>query len=59
MTPLQFSAVAWLGGGAVGAALSKKHRVAGFAFGAILVGAFADVVIEKYHPAYLPPSRAP
>lgn len=48
MTPFQFSATAWIGGGVVGAALSKQHRVIGAGLGAILTGAVSDVLIERY-----------
>jgi hypothetical protein len=47
MTPLQLSLLSWLAGGVAGAALSKRHRVAGFVCGAIVVGAVADVTIER------------
>lgn len=51
--------LAWLGGGVVGSALSKEHRVAGFALGAILVGAVSDKLIERYHPLYTGHERWP
>jgi hypothetical protein len=53
MTPFQMSLLSWLAGGVVGSALSKKHRVVGFALGAIAVGAVADVMIERRLP-YVP-----
>lgn len=49
--------LAWLGGGVVGAALAKEHRVAGFALGAIVIGAVSDKLIERYHPQYTGHSR--
>jgi hypothetical protein len=52
MTPRQLSILSWVGGGILGSALSKQHRVAGFIAGAIGVGAVADVVIERHHPWY-------
>lgn len=55
MTVFDTSSLFWLGGGVVGSVLSKKHRVAGFALGAILVGAIADKMIESYHPKYTGP----
>jgi hypothetical protein len=47
MTPLGTSILAWLGGGVAGAAISKRHRVAGFALGAVVVGVVADKLIER------------
>ncbi len=44
--------LAWLGGGIVGAVVAKEHRVAGFALGAIVIGAVSDKLIERYHPQY-------
>ena len=41
------SLLSWVGGGVVGATLSKKHRVAGFACGAIITGVIADKLIER------------
>ena len=52
MTPFQMSVLSWLGGGVAGAVVAKEHRVAGFALGAILVGAVSDKLIERDHPAY-------
>lgn len=52
MSPWDSSVLAWIGGGVVGVALSKEHRVAGFALGALLVGAISDKLIERYHPQY-------
>jgi hypothetical protein len=43
MSPFTLSVLAWLGGGVAGAMLSKEHRVAGFALGALVVGAVSDV----------------
>lgn len=54
MTPFQLSLLAWSSGGLAGAALSKKHRLAGAALGAVLVGAISDVLIERHHPWYTP-----
>ena len=51
--------LAWIGGGVVGAALAKEHRVAGFALGAILVGAVSDKLIERYHSQYTGHERWP
>jgi hypothetical protein len=48
MTPFQLSTTAWIGGGVIGAALSKQHRVLGAGLGAILTGAISDVLIERY-----------
>jgi hypothetical protein len=59
MTPWDASALAWIGGGVVGAAIAKKHRVAGFALGAILVGVISDKLIESYHPQYTGHERYP
>jgi hypothetical protein len=59
MSPWSASVLAWLGGGVVGAALSKEHRVAGFALGAIFVGAVSDKLIERYHPQYTGHERWP
>ena len=53
MTPFQMSVLSWLGGGVAGAVVAKQHRVAGFALGALVVGAVADVLIERRHPSYL------
>ena len=44
--------MAWIGGGVVGSVLAKEHRIAGFALGAIVVGAVSDKLIERYHPQY-------
>lgn len=52
MSPWDASVLAWIGGGIVGAALSKKHRLAGAALGSILVGVVGDKLIENYHPQY-------
>lgn len=57
MSPWSASVLAWLGGGVVGAALAKEHRVAGFALGAIVIGAVSDKLIERYHPQYTGHSR--
>ena len=50
--PWDSSVLAWLGGGIAGAVIAKNHRVAGFALGAVLVGAITDKLIESYHPQY-------
>jgi hypothetical protein len=52
MTPWNLSVLAWVGGGVIGAVVAKEHRIAGFALGAILVGAVSDKLIERYHPQY-------
>lgn len=52
MSPWSASVLAWLGGGIVGAVVAKEHRVAGFALGAIVIGAVSDKLIERYHPQY-------
>jgi hypothetical protein len=57
MTPLQLSLLSWVGGGFAGVALSRRHRVVGFAIGALVVGAVADVAIERHHPMYRAPVR--
>ncbi len=44
----QLSATAWIGGGIVGAVLSKQHRILGAGLGAILTGAISDVLIERH-----------
>jgi hypothetical protein len=51
------SVLCWVGGGVAGAALAKKHRVKGAVLGALLVGGFGDVLIERNDPNYtgLPP----
>jgi hypothetical protein len=59
MSPWDASVSAWIGGGVVGAVLAKKHRIAGFALGAILVGAVTDKLIERYHPRYTGHARYP
>ena len=41
------SLVAWGGGGIAGAAMSPRHRLAGGALGAILVGSVTDVLVER------------
>jgi len=51
------SLAAWIGGGALGAALSKEHRIAGAGLGAFLVGGFGDVLIER-HQKHLPMAGA-
>lgn len=48
MTPFEMSMAAWLGGGVVGAAVAKEHRVLGAGLGAILTGAISDVLIERH-----------
>lgn len=48
MTPFQLSTTAWIGGGVLGAALSKQHRILGAGLGAILTGAISDVLIDRY-----------
>lgn len=53
MTVFEKSLLAWVAGGVAGAALAKKHRVAGFAAGALIFGAVADVVIERHDPNYV------
>jgi hypothetical protein len=53
LTPYQFSKTLWIGGGVLGAVLSKQHRIAGAGLGAILIGALGDVLIER-HQANLP-----
>lgn len=55
LTPFQLSALAWIGGGITGAALSKDRRVTGAALGALLIGAISDKLIERYHPMYSGP----
>lgn len=57
MSPFALSMLSWLGGGVAGAVLSKKHPVAGFALGAIFVGAISDKLIESYHPQYTGSAR--
>jgi hypothetical protein len=52
MTPWDMSVMAWIGGGVVGAVVAKEHRIAGFALGAVVVGAVSDKLIESYHPLY-------
>ena len=42
------SLAAWSGGGIAGAVLAPKHRLAGGALGAILVGAITDKLIERH-----------
>jgi hypothetical protein len=41
------SLLAWGGGAATGAAYASNHRLAGAALGAMLIGAFSDVLIER------------
>jgi hypothetical protein len=53
LSPFQFSKTLWIGGGVLGATLSKQHRFAGAGLGAIMTGAFGDVLIER-HQAGLP-----
>jgi len=48
MSPRDLSVLAWGGGAVAGAALSKRHRIAGGALGAMLVGAVSDVLIERH-----------
>lgn len=52
MTPFETSMLAWIGGGTLGALVAKEHRVMGFVFGALVVGAVADKFIERNHPQY-------
>ena len=53
LSPFQFSTTLWIGGGVLGAVLSKQHRFAGAGLGAIMTGAVGDVLIER-HQAGLP-----
>lgn len=72
-SPFELSTAAWIGGGFIGtvagAAGKKDHRILGAIggglLGAILFGAFTDVLIERYyvpqwrarHPAIVPAAR--
>jgi hypothetical protein len=47
LDPFQFSTTLWIGGGVLGAVLSKQHRFAGAGLGAIMTGGFGDVLIER------------
>ena len=58
MSPWTTSVLLWIGGGVVGAAVAKQHRVAGAALGAILVGVIGDKMIERHHPMYTGPRTA-
>ena len=59
MTPWNYSVLAWIGGGVIGAVVAKEHRIAGCALGAILVGVVSDKLIERYHPQYTGHERYP
>lgn len=48
MTPRNLSIAAWTGGAITGAAIARKHRVAGGALGAFLIGVGSDALIDRH-----------